>query len=124
MTHTSSSLNASLTLILTNGPATDVSSSHVLACDKSLIFSPVMTFSAGPRGCIGKQFAYVEATVALALIVRNFELFPIVPDAVYGNREELRRALLGYVPALSIRPTMTKVVLRRYIRQAADCEDV
>jgi cytochrome P450 len=41
-------------------------------------------FSAGPRGCIGQQFAMMEATLALAAIAAKFRLtllpdYPVVP---------------------------------------------
>jgi cytochrome P450 len=33
-----------------------------------------MPFGAGPRGCIGSVFAVQEATLAVATIIREFEL--------------------------------------------------
>lgn len=84
-----------------------------------------MTFSAGPRGCVGKTFALTEAVVILSLLVRNFELFPVYPSpSMHRNREELRRALLGYSTALTIGPTTKKVVFRRYVRPTRDAMDV
>ena len=83
-----------------------------------------MTFSAGPRGCIGKTFALTEAIVILSLLVRNFELFPVYPSpSTHRNREELRRALLGYSTALTIGPTTRKVVFRRCVRPTRDAMD-
>ena len=97
MMHTSSGQTGSSTLTRTNGPATDVSLVFPSLLFFVLIISSVMTFSAGPRGCIGKTFALTEAIVILSLLVRNFELFPVTPaDSQHRSREELRRALLGY----------------------------
>ena len=123
---TSSTLNASSTQTPTNGLATAVSfplspAIENASSEQSLFL--VLTFSAGPRGCTGKQFAYVEATVTLALIMRNFELFPVVSESGYRDREELRRELLNYTTALSTRPTMTKVVFRPYARNVSEVED-
>jgi hypothetical protein len=97
----------------------------------------VLTFSAGARGCIGKTFALTEAMLILSLVVRNFELFPVVPapsssssssqphaqaDTPKG-REELRKSVLGYATALTIGPTSKSVVFRRYVRGASVGED-
>ena len=82
-----------------------------------------MTFSAGPRGCIGKTFALTEAIVILSLLVRNFELFPVTPaDSQHCSREELRRALLEYSMALTIGPTTNNVVFRQYVRPTREME--
>lgn len=40
-------------------------------------------FSGGPRKCIGDQFAMMEAVIALAGIIRNFE-FELVPNQTIG----------------------------------------
>eukprot|EP00803_Ostreobium_quekettii_P005980 evm.model.scf_345.2 EVM.evm.TU.scf_345.2 scf_345:33857-40216(+) len=40
-------------------------------------------FSGGPRKCVGDQFALMEAVVALAVILREFD-FSIVPDQEIG----------------------------------------
>ena len=83
-----------------------------------------MTFSAGARGCIGKQFALTEAVIILSMLVRNFELFPAYPSpSTHRTREELRRQLLGYATALTIGPSTRNVVFRRYVRTARDVLD-
>ncbi|KAJ0125965.1 putative AC9 transposase, partial [Fusarium oxysporum f. sp. albedinis] len=60
----------------------------------SLAKSAFMPFSAGPRGCVGKNLAYLEMSLALAKIVYNFEirrdhssnLGGGSPDAIKGRR--------------------------------------
>ncbi|KAF5622875.1 Isotrichodermin C-15 hydroxylase [Fusarium sp. NRRL 52700] len=60
----------------------------------SLAESAFMPFSAGPRGCVGKNLAYLEMSLALAKIVYHFEIRRDFssnlgggsPDAIEGRR--------------------------------------
>ncbi|HEX4173056.1 MAG TPA: cytochrome P450, partial [Acetobacteraceae bacterium] len=41
-----------------------------------------LPFGAGPRVCVGAQFAMTEATLVLAMLVRNFEILLADPEPV------------------------------------------
>ncbi|KAF8904748.1 cytochrome P450 [Gymnopilus junonius] len=58
-------------------------------------YASVMTFSAGPRTCIGWRFAVLEAAVFAAEFVRHFE-FKLTPAAKKIKRE----ASLAMIPVL------------------------
>jgi cytochrome P450 len=59
-----------------------------------------LPFGAGPRVCIGAQFALAEATLVLAILVKNFELAladtrPVLPVAVVTTRPDHVVAHIG-----------------------------
>ena len=41
-----------------------------------------LPFGAGPRVCVGAQFALAEATLVLAMLMRRFEIAPNSPRPV------------------------------------------
>ena len=43
-------------------------------------------FSAGVRPCIGRHLALIEIKVALAMLLRDFELYPCFSDREYELR--------------------------------------
>jgi cytochrome P450 len=52
-----------------------------------------LPFGAGPRACVGAQFAMAEATLVLAMLIRHFELAladdrPVVPVAVVTTQPD------------------------------------
>jgi cytochrome P450 len=62
------------------------------ASGQTRIQGPFLAFSAGPRGCIGKDFAQYESIAIFAVLLRRFRLAPI-------DSRPLRME-----PALSLRP--------------------
>lgn len=45
-----------------------------------------ISFNAGPRLCLGKNMAYLEAQTALALVYKYFDLNVVNPESIhYGN---------------------------------------
>ncbi|OXA43021.1 cytochrome P450 3A31 [Folsomia candida] len=59
-----------------------------------------MGFGNGPRSCIGMRFALVETKVALAHIVRNFEIRPSAGTPIPAKME---KDMLGYSVGTDIR---------------------
>ncbi|KAM0562878.1 hypothetical protein ACHAPJ_001718 [Fusarium lateritium] len=68
--------------------------SGVSAESVSLAQSTFMPFSAGPRGCVGKNLAYLEMSLVLARVIYNFEIRRDAtnnvgggsPDSIEGRR--------------------------------------
>ncbi|KAJ6628016.1 cytochrome P450 [Mycena sp. CBHHK59/15] len=71
-----------------------------------------VSFSAGPRNCIGQRFATTESVCALASLVRNYEI--LIPDNLKGKSlDEQKASLLKWKPGATIVPTDCFVQLRR-----------
>ncbi|KAF5239780.1 hypothetical protein FOXYS1_15480, partial [Fusarium oxysporum] len=65
----------------------------------ALAQSAFMPFSTGPRGCIGKNLAYLEMSLVLARIVFNYEIRPDITSNLGGgslNAVEGRRTCDQY----------------------------
>ncbi len=54
--------------------------SHLSCCPRPRRYIP---FSGGPRKCVGDQFALMEAVIALAVLVHEFD-FSLVPNQTIG----------------------------------------
>ena len=79
----------------------------------------VLAFSAGPRGCLGKRFAYAESICILALLVRRFVVrLPAEDEAEYAkdgaDREAMKRRLLRGIPWATVAPANAIVRLEPY----------
>ncbi len=57
-------------------------------------------FGAGPRGCIGNQFAMLEATLAVATIAPRFRFELIAPEKVRPWPSVTLRPAAGGIPAV------------------------
>eukprot|EP01124_Arcella_intermedia_P012452 TRINITY_DN18788_c0_g2_i2.p2 TRINITY_DN18788_c0_g2~~TRINITY_DN18788_c0_g2_i2.p2 ORF type:complete len:548 (-),score=69.03 TRINITY_DN18788_c0_g2_i2:63-1706(-) len=64
-----------------------------------------MPFSDGPRSCIGKRFALIEAQTVLVLLVRKFRIVPAQPDTkdMFESRVSItltpkRPIVLNFIP--------------------------
>lgn len=58
-------------------------------------------FGAGPRSCVGEGFAWMEGTLALAVLARRWKLRPLSDEAVSAN------------PAITLRPARPVLMLPR-----------
>ncbi|KAG8978825.1 hypothetical protein FRB90_008324, partial [Tulasnella sp. 427] len=73
-------------------------------------------FSAGPRACIGKRFAEVEAIAIISLVVKRYKItvderrFPTIPGE---NVVERRERLFATSQDLTLTPTNAPLVLTR-----------
>ncbi|CAG9864174.1 unnamed protein product [Phyllotreta striolata] len=65
---------------------------------------PYISFSAGPRNCIGQKFAWLEMKTIISKIIRNFELLPTNPrhKLVY-SAETVLKSITGVDIGLKIR---------------------
>ncbi|KAL7412642.1 cytochrome P450 [Mrakia frigida] len=70
-----------------------------------------MPFSAGPRACVGRRFAEVEAVCAIALFIQKFE-FVAVPH-VGESHEGMSKRLLRAKMMITLTPHDVDLVLRR-----------
>jgi cytochrome P450 len=70
------------------------------------------SFYLGPRVCIGKKFAMVEATCFLTLLLRDFKL-SIGGRREGEGREEWRRRVMQGRTDFTFHPTSIPVVLER-----------
>ncbi|CAE6480971.1 unnamed protein product [Rhizoctonia solani] len=43
------------------------------------VYSPMMTFAAGPRSCIGYRFAVLELKIVLTRLIKTFQFAPGQP---------------------------------------------
>ena len=68
-------------------------------------------FSAGPRACVGRRFAEVEAVAAIALFVQAFE-FKAVPHAGESHAQMSKR-LLRAKPMITLTPYDMDLVMKR-----------
>ena len=57
-------------------------------------------FGAGPRGCIGNQFAMLEATLAVATIASRFRFELVAPEKVRPWPSVTLRPAAGGIPAV------------------------
>ncbi|KAG8963091.1 hypothetical protein FRC03_003456 [Tulasnella sp. 419] len=77
------------------------------------LWSNIMTFSAGPRSCIGMRFSIIEMKVFLSVLVPAFE-FGIVPDLeIYAQNVVLTRP---YVRGQWSRGTQLPLLITRHKR--------
>lgn len=54
--------------------------------------SPYMPFGAGRHRCVGESFAYLQLSIIISYIIRNYEMKlenPSFPDPNYRVREDL-----------------------------------
>jgi len=73
----------------------------------------VLPFSAGPRHCIGEQFALTENVCVLASIVRRYEI--LVPQHLQSlSHEEQKKEMLQWFAITTMKPSNPHVRLRRH----------
>lgn len=77
-----------------------------------LILCPVFPFAAGPRSCVGKNFAMAESVCILARIVARYDVLP--PPHLKGRTlAEKMAALLQYRVIATLVPTNARVIFRK-----------
>ena len=68
----------------------------------------LMPFGAGPRKCVGDQFALLEAAVSAAMLLRRFEFDlempngPVCPEKLDPNNPDKSIGTVGMVSAATI----------------------
>ena len=68
----------------------------------------LMPFGAGPRKCVGDQFALLEAAVSAAMLLRRFEFDlempdgPVCPEKLDPNNPDKSVGTVGMVSAATI----------------------
>ncbi|KAH9965006.1 cytochrome P450 [Russula dissimulans] len=80
----------------------------------------ISAFGLGPRTCIGRKFAVVEAVCFLALLVRDWMIEPIMNPGETG--EQWRERVMEAEILLTLKVKPFPVRLRRRARAASECE--
>ncbi|EGO03712.1 hypothetical protein SERLA73DRAFT_175316 [Serpula lacrymans var. lacrymans S7.3] len=71
-----------------------------------------LSFSAGPRGCIGQRFALTESVCILASLVRRYEVL-LPENMMHKPFDEQRETMLKWAPGVTLIPTNANIRLRR-----------
>jgi len=73
----------------------------------------ISAFSVGPRTCLGKKFALTESIAFLALLLRDFEVQPLLEPG--ENIDEWKQRVMGQVSiamTLGVNNTPVRLVRR------------
>ncbi|EGO26310.1 hypothetical protein SERLADRAFT_463220 [Serpula lacrymans var. lacrymans S7.9] len=71
-----------------------------------------LSFSAGPRACIGQRFAYTESVCILASLVDRYEVL-LPENLMHKPFEEQKEKMLKWTHSITLIPTNANVRLRR-----------
>ena len=73
-------------------------------------------FSVGPRACLGRKFATTEAVCFLTLLLRDWEVNPMLDVAKGETKEEWKRRVLdaNVVLTLGVRDVPLRFVRRKH----------